>query len=29
MVMKSTEDRIYRGVADPLNVTKGRRIFVQ
>ena len=29
MVMKSTEDRISRDVADPLNGTKGGRIFVQ
>ena len=29
MVMKSAEDRVRLDIPDPLNGTKGRRIFVQ
>jgi hypothetical protein len=29
MVMKSAEDRMRLDIPDPLNGTKGRRIFVQ
>jgi hypothetical protein len=29
MVMKSAENRVRRDIPDPLNGTKGRRIFVQ
>ena len=29
MVMQSAEDRVRLDIPDPLNGTKGRRIFVQ